>query len=308
MAVDKSIAKPIIKGVVPPTGVGKEAEPTFVDEYVKLRRQKMSEQMVKEEFPPLETEKKEGKEEESLTTTIVKTAMENERKAREDLQDALQTREGDLKALQIAAQQARDELNRVQLDQMQKMIAKMETTVEQAKAGQPQPKSNIEIIREAKELTALMREEAGPPAVASAPMIDPKLSIELERMRQSHELQLKHLDLQLAQMNQEFKLKLTEFESTNQRSWREYEDSKDFRRQGMSGLSDLVSAISQGFQGEMGETGGPETAEAVSGPHMAASIKSFPCQFCEADIAVPPKGGKFTCPECHAEYEVKLTK
>lgn len=308
MAVNKDVAKPVMKGsIMAPTGVGKEAEPTFADEFIKLRRQKLAEQMVKEEFPPPELQGKEGKGEESLTTTIVRTAMENERKAREDLQNALQTREGDIKALQAVAQQARDELNRVQLDQMQKMINKMETTVEQTRAGQAQPKTNIEIIKEAKELSALLREEAGPPAVASVPMVDPKLSMELENMRHSHAFQMKQLDLQLSQMDREFQLKLAQFQAENQRSFREYEDSKDFRRQGMSGLSDLIGAITQGFSGET--EGGSQAGEApVSGPHMAATVRSFPCRVCQADIAVPPEGGKLTCPECGAEYEVKPIK
>lgn len=293
MPIEDVNAPPTTKKVKAPVGVGQPQEGSFVQDYLALRRQKNAEKLIENEMggakPPPDAP--------SLSTTIVTNAMATQEAAIKRAEDSAEANDGKVEKYREEARLAGERVHEVQIDQLAKMMGTINSTMEDIKRG-AQPKTAIETIQEAEALLTLMHSKVAPTAPA-APAVDTKLTLELEQMKQNHEMAIKHLDMELAKMNQEFQLKMAEFSDGKALRWREYEDKKAFRHDGLTGFQDLIGAVSQGISQDMGVSGGAEES-------MGASVSNFPCEFCGTTIEVPPGGGKVTCPnpECKAEFNI----
>lgn len=242
----------------------------------------------------------------SLPAIIVTKAMDSHEKAVERAEAATTGLKDEIKTAQGDAAQAKEALVQVQIDQIGKMITTMNDTLKEIKAGAA-PKSVPQIINDAKELMATLQPTSTQPTL---PTGDSRLTLDLQTMRQTHEIAMKQLDIQLQQMSQAFQLSIAEFNENTSQRWAEYKDSKEFRAKGMEGFSDLIASVGSSITKE--RTGGSISKERTGGseePHLEASMSLFPCQACGTPIEIKPGATKIKCSneDCGAEFDIKET-
>jgi hypothetical protein len=301
-------APKITQKVTPPVGTGQAQEPSFIDDVMKVRRQKMAEKLVEDELGT----RRPAEQSESLATTIVTKAMDNLSKAEERAEKAVDRSRDEAAAANAALEQAKENVYKVQLESMTAMLQRLERAQEDIKKGAGS-KSFADVAREAKELLAVINPQGSERAAAVAAPVDFNAQLQLTKMQMDHELALKKMDLEMNRSNQEFNLKLQEFADNRAMKKTEYEDSKALRHQGLSAVEDIAVAVSQAVGGDSsmeepipakapGEVKTP--APSASEGNFEASILSFPCQVCKTTIAVPEEGGDIACPNCGATYNV----
>ena len=144
----------------------------------------------------------------------------------------------------------------------------------------------------------------GEPTVATAKTSSDETTIILEKLRQQHNVELKKLDLQIAAQNNDFNLRMLQFNEDSRRRWKEYDDGNKFKEGAFGGFSDLAAAIAAGIDKERG------VATAAGEGTIQAAVSGFKCQVCGKHVDIPEGVEKVVCsnPECGAGYDIKVTK
>jgi len=302
-----------------PTNKPNEGAESFTDDYLKLRKQKKAEEMIKDEFGNVKnTEPEEPKAkndklgDESLQATIVRGAMDMQTKTAERVEKMLSSKEEDLKEARENERKSEAAFYQVQIDQLKDVKDSVAKALEEIRKG-AQPKSAIEVLEEAE--TLIDRIEKRRPKVEGIPATTGGVSestlLKLEEMKENHEIAMKNLELQISKSNNEFQLKMAEFKDNRMFKIQEYQDNVDFRKQGMSGVEDLIGSIGAGIDRDRGRGESAPTKKAPRGkssePHLEATIRKFPCQTegCDGMVLVKETDSVAVCPECDAEYEIK---
>lgn len=129
-----------------------------------------------------------------------------------------------------------------------------------------------------------------------------EVTLKLEEMRQVHDLEMKKLDLQIAAQNNEFQLKMLQFNEDSQRRWKEYQDGTKFKENAYNGFSDLAASIAAGIDKERKGVAS-DTEDTIQ-----ATVTGFKCQGCGQHITIPEGAEKVVCetPGCGAEYAIKV--
>jgi hypothetical protein len=297
--------------VVAPTGIGQPSDPTFMDDVIKARRQAAAEEIAKRTFNSGGSGQPD-----SLAVAIVTKAMDNLNKAEERYQrDADKSREV-ATAAATELRNAQASLSKIQLDQTNATLTKVEAAIDAMKHGQP-PKSTADTIREAQELVGLLGgNKPDPSPVPRA--TDPTIELQILQMKLNHDLQMKKFDIESARAEREFQLKLQEFADNRADKKVENEDKRNLRANGLNALQDIANSVVVGMGADMGEAPpvakhpiasqakSPTAAnhQPVTEPQMEAVLLSFPCQNCKTEIEVPKGGGNVSCPDCGATYNI----
>jgi len=307
MAIE-DVNKPKVEGKTAPPIGRSEQQPTMVDEMLKIRQYRDAKDLIDKTMgdgPP-------KAEVESMGASVVKAALDNSQKAAEAAQAMADRKDVVAEKARKEADDSRQAFYTILFQQMSDVSRNLQSAFDDVKRG-AEPKSATSIIKEAKELLEVIapQKPEGERVQATAP-VDMTSQITLKKMELDHSLAMKQLELTIAEMNNNFNLKLADFKDNKERSWRKYEDDKSFRSEGLGALQDIGMAISGGIKKDMpGSRVATKTAEAKSGTKVsreeeyAVEVNAFPCQQCGEQIAVPEEGGIVTCTQCGSEYTVR---
>lgn len=311
MAIRKDINAPEVKTKTnPPTGdtaTGEESQ--MVKDMLAVRRQRAVEAMIKSEY----AEKPKNEEGSSIQATIVNKAIEQGENAYKALERLTDKKDAEIEKARSETNKAKEELYSLQAAQLKEVAARVEKAMEELKAG-GSPKTAIEVIHEAEVVADYINQhniaKNGQTVVRSGEVSE-ETKITLEKMRMDHELALKQIDLQIAELNNKFNLELAEFKENSRRHWAEYENNNRFRQEGMQGLGDVVASIAAGINQErQGEVGSQPTRiranRAKAQPARETAPEEYECENCQTLIQVPPGASSFRCPECDTEYNVSV--
>lgn len=143
-----------------------------------------------------------------------------------------------------------------------------------------QKKSALEEILEDEKKLRLLRDLFGGSSA------DPRIQIELEKLRQEHELRMKQLELEMKKF--------------------EADVLKEKQRQATfaAGLRKIGEAIASGIS-EAQITPSTGLTYRPTQPKSEAEKVVVKCSECGADMVISPGEAEVKCPKCGAEYEVK---
>ena len=180
--------------------------------------------------------------EEPLASSIVTAAMtsmkDTNKEIREEANKLHERYETAVKERDIARASALEN----QIGALVESQNKLEEALKDMKAGAS--RGAISEFKEARQLLSEVQELGGKEAHGPpAPAISPELQITLMKMQHDHELAMKNLELQIANANRDYNLKVAEFQDNKDLRWKEYEDKKSGRGGMMSGFQDLVSSL-----------------------------------------------------------------
>lgn len=244
-------------------------------------------------------EKKETPPQENITATIVTKSMES--------QDKAMARYGEERAaLSLEIDKLRKENLEGQIRYNDAALARAKDIEERAKTAMDRaiaegaPEKVVERFRGLKELVKELQGEGG---ARETPTIDPRFALDMEKLKQDHELKMEEIKAGREETNKQWDLKFEQLKEDNKLKWREYEDKKDFRKEGLGGLKEIVESAVAGFKGEKG-TGIAGKKEGAREEVMAATISSFLCGKCGTEVPVTDPSQPIVCPndECKATY------
>lgn len=308
MAVRDANAPEIKKTGGAPQGVGNTpATDPMVDSFLKLRQAKVVEAMVNNEFGGGNKNQEDG-----LAASIVKGAMEIANKSAERAEKLAERNDNQAVMARQEADKAKETMFSVVLGEIGKAISGLSEMREDIRRGAPPPRTLADTLKEAQELRKLLDGGEGPRAAAPPASIDANVSIQLEGMRQNHELAMKRLDLEIEKMKSEYSWKLQEWKDNREIKLQEYEDSKKMRDGAFGVIGDIAAAASAAFGGGEPNSIAAQPGQVQPAPgqdrQFEAFIVNFPCQLCHTVIAVPAGAPKVKCPnpECGTEYEIRM--
>lgn len=306
-------------------------ETSFIDDLLKLRKQRKLEQLVDAELgnnggqqhiqkPP----------EESLAASIVNKAMEISSQANQRVQDLANRNDESAQKARAEADKAKNDLFAIVSQQIGGALEKIEKMRDEIKTGS-KPRDLAEEVKSARDLLTILQPPQREAPVVSG--VDSNVTVTLEKMRMDHEMSLKNLDLQLQKMNQEFQLALAKLNSDESYRKREYEDNNSYRQRNMDTFSDIAASIAAGFGGNKDEereesievprespVGRRTTAKdrnivappSINNPGIVNdkvnetgdAQESFECQNCGDTIFVKPGQKVVVCKKCNSEYNI----
>lgn len=245
----------------------------------------------------------------NLPATLLTGALDAYKDAAKRAQETLDKKEADLKAARDSEDVAKAAYYQVQVDAVKETQARIEKALDELKKG-GEPRDAVSILKEADDLIQHVNKMRPQPSTESkgTVVISEETQIRLEEMRQAHDIEMKKLDIQISQMNQDFQIRLAEFQDNRTAKMREYDDRKDFRNRGLEGFEDLAHSMAQGLTREREGSVSTKGRKSVAEETVQAAVRQFSCQFCGTKIPVKSDSESVTCPndECGAQYEVKL--
>jgi hypothetical protein len=255
---------------------------------------------------------------ETLAATIVSKALDINQKTNEQLQEQVRHKEIDVANAIKEADRTKEQLMTIIASQVSGAVNKMEERLEEIKKGASQvapPKSWIEQLRELKELEAVLNPDRHSPP-PSPGLQDLTATLQLQQIKNEHELAMKKFDVELQRMQTDLQLRLTEMSENSKWKNREYEDDRKFKSSALEQVGDIAAGIAAGLGSAKvagGIAGQPEAADDTQydqpqkGRHSAV-IEAFKCQTCGGDIKVPDEGDQVTCPNMECGTTYALTK
>lgn len=246
---------------------------------------------------------------ETLAASIVTHAMDMQTNALKMMQENQKT----LEEQRLKAQQNRDEtVEKAQgqrEENLKDVLKTLNETIKTVQAG-GDPKKAASILGEVETVMGWLQARTLPEAASAKaqPGVSEELQIKILESRNLHELEMKKLDLQIADVTNKFQLQLKQFEEDSRRRWHEYDSGQKTREKGLEGFQDLAGAIAAGIRGERNSAAAVEhESPAPGGEAIQAAIKTFPCQFCKMPVQIKPGELKAVCdnPVCKAEYDIK---
>ena len=256
---------------------------------------------------------------ESLAASVVTGAMGQQKILFDAFQAQIAQANLQLSEAKAERERAQTELYNEKVVILRAEREKLDDAAEAAK-GAGAPKSQMDIYREIrKEIDGEIGElKKDAPKVEGVQAMSADTIITLKKLELDQAMTLAKITADAQSQQNEFMLKMKEFDENAQRRWAEYKDSRDFRREGMDGVQDLVHAIGDGIAQDRKGAGGGDGSkitgkgEKKSAPDqeekVGAFITSFPCSQCEEKVEVDEKAGKGVCPGCGAEYAIRSTE
>jgi len=208
---------------------------------------------------------------------------------------------------EVALSKAREETTTAKTDlyntQMAQLHLMQQTFADALQKAQTNnsPKAAMEAISAYQEMVEkLTPKPANDGNMAVNRNMDSSLALQIEKMRQDHELEMKRFDKSITDQNNTFSLQMLQFQEDSRRRWREYEDGKEMKESAMSGFGDIAGALGAGITRERGESRRDDEV-------IQASVGSFPCEFCGTKVLVNPGESTVSCPkpECGASYNIQ---
>lgn len=257
-----------------------------------------------------------GNREEPLAATVVKEAMANSAKLVERANEMADRKDTAALEARKEADKSKTDLYALMFQEMSKTSADLRAVMANIDKDKPPPRDAISAIKEAKDLLTLMGGEMGlggnkqPPPTLSP---DPQFAMQLEQMRENHDLAMKKFDAEMKEADRKFQLQMAQFQEDTRYKRQEYDDGKKRGGAIMENVMDIGQSILAGVGGgtakEVSQEA-PESGDNQEEPAIKAMVKSFPCQFCQTPIAVPDDGNEVTCPneECGAKFTINGNK
>lgn len=249
-----------------------------------------------------------------LSVKIIETAMNNTAGLVKQANEMVDRKDKQAEALRSEAAIAQKDLYGLLFSEMSRTGADLRAVIEKIDKDKGSQKDSMTVLKDALGLVTVLKQEFGlgaQPQVVAQPVGESPASIELARMKMDHEKQMKQLEIQVAQMNQDLQFKLLEFNDKKVQKAEELKSNNEFRTTALNTVTDLAAAAAAGFQAKMGGVGsqaGGQGAPAAGGDSgIKAYVSNFPCQSCGERIAVPATGNKATCPSCKIEYDLDRT-
>lgn len=309
---DANTGKVVNTGEKMPEGKTEQGgEMTPLKALLEIKSQKMLEKELAKLDEPATPAKKEKEGEDSLAATIVKAALEANTKATERYEKLAERNDEATQKARAEADVAKAQTNAIVAQQIGGALEKLEKMQTEVKSGNT-PRKLKDEIQDAVDLINVLRGSDKPAGGGGGGATGPseQLTVTLENMRQTHEMGMKKLDAEIAKMNAELKIRMAEFDDNRETKRMEYEDSKKFRDNAFGAVTDIAAAAAEGFKSKTGEGIGTQVQPAAnqpaqSEPEVMVAIKSFPCQSCGGEIAMPASGEDVICPECGVHYALK---
>lgn len=244
---------------------------------------------------------------ESVTATIVTKAMD----VQEKLFGMVQDEKVKSDALKAKADEDRGKAMEQYHDEREKTLTRLvETVNETLKTVQAggSPKSADTILGQVETVMGWLQART-PPDTTPKPQsgVSDALQIQLLNSKQAHELEMKKLDVQIAEITTKFNFELKKFDEEAKSRWHQWEAGQKTREKGLEGFQDLAGAIAAGIRGERNGSAAVEHEAPAGAEAVQAAISSFPCQFCKTPVKIKPGELKAVCdnPVCKAEYDIK---
>ncbi len=260
---------------------------------------------------------------EPIATTIAVKAMEAGDKALGRMLEGEENLRKEIGELKKEAQQNMNKFLETSLARAQDIENRAKEMAAKA-LGEGAPEDKV--ISHYRQIKGLVQElDAERPATAPS-STDAHVQIELKKLELESARLLHQMSEDAAERGRKFELEIAQLKDNKDFKLMEYQDKKDFRKDGMEGLKGLVSAVDQARREEAGAKGPSGGAVAVSSevsaeepaaapalpaggeqkPARSAALVRFPCAACGAKIDVPDVDHEQSvdCPGCHAEYRV----
>jgi len=302
---------PKVKGGLSNVENQTEKKPDLVTRIKEAREDALVEKAVTQVFG-LDNKAEAAEKPESLASQIVTKSMETQTTLIKQMGEDTKELKKEVDAANKSASEMQYALLSQQLTQIQTAQAKADESAKAA-LGAGAPKDAFGFYAQVKgELEKLTSKVTTPAAVTQTGMSD-----ETQMRRKELELEQQRVLAQITSDNtkaqQEFSLKLAEFQDNKEIRRMEYADKKSFRTEGLQGVTDLVAAIGAGIT----QQGGPteeDTEVAMEHPtkvgaskDKGAYINSFKCSLCGGEVPVNDGQEMATCPnpECNASFTIK---
>lgn len=247
------------------------------------------------------------KEGENLATAIVSKAMEISASASKEYKELAQKSNEALEHARDKADDAKQDMFKTLLNQIEKVADNLAKT-----QAANQPKSTIDVIREAKELHSLLFPAPTSPLPQQySPSSDNNITLQIKKMEQDFQLAMKKYDIELDNMKTDREFRAKQWQSDYEFKKQEFEDKKASRDAGMSTLSDIAASFAAGLRGRTGEA---LPVEDLPTPAISAkpdetttpepAETTFNCRKCGMPITFDPNVRSFKCPnpQCGAQY------
>lgn len=248
--------------------------------------------------------------EDNLATTIVTKAMESTEKSIDRMTKNTEKLEGEVKTANQAVAEMQWQLLSETLKRIEETQKRADESAQKAAAAGA-PKDAFGYYHQVKEeLQTLVKDipqqQPQPQTGGMSESTQVRLKeIELEQMRILEEIRQENL-----RANQEFQLKLQEFQDNKEIRRLEYDDKRRFREDGLHGVTDIVMAISNGISAERGAPA--DNIEEPARPSRVKSdlegeeiIGSFECNECGKEVTITAGETIATCPGCGSKYSVE---
>ena len=268
-------------------------EKDFGDDLLEAQRKAAKQRVILETIGPAAG----GKTGDDALIKATKDALDIQSATMKSIDEARKTAQDAWSKAETEKNNALSQLYQHQLDTIKEAEARVQMAAAKIEGGQS--KSAMDVFRDVKsELDKIMEELPKPPSPPQ-PGVSEDTQIKLKQMELDQAKVLFELQSGAEQQRKQWDLKLREFDEETKHRWAEYRDTKEFRNKGIEGFSDLITSIGASITKE--RTGGSE------GPHLEATVSSFPCQVCGTEIEVEPGAASVNCPntECHASYDIK---
>jgi len=239
---------------------------------------------------------------ESEAPSVVSAAMTHMDSMIKETNEMSKEKEKELLQARKEADDARASLFTTQLQVIQNM---QDSLMESQKrmSEQNSPEAAISTVEKWETIFNKFRPQvSNEPSAALAKGTSDQTTITLEKMRQDHDREMKQIDLQITTLNNDFQLRMLQFNEDSRRRWKEYEDGNKLKENAFGGFSDLAASIAAGIDKERGVgTAAPEES-------IQAAVSGFKCQLCGTHVDIPEGVERVVCskPGCGAEYAIKV--
>lgn len=253
----------------------------------------------------------------SFASTIVGKAIDSQDKITGRMLEQEKNLREEIGALKKEAQENLNKYLQTSQERAQDVLARAQELIEKAQA-EGAPENVLARFRQMKEVAKELQTEG---EGKKPPSVDSRLALDLEKMREEHELKMEELKNQRDEANKKWDLQLRQMDDDSKLRWKKYDDDKDRGDKVMTGLGDLLHGAKAGIETDMAREGSGAThsnasaGQASEGAMPAGDNEtvlrvqalSFPCTTCGAKVNVPDLAGEqvLDCPGCHAEYKVK---
>ncbi|KKN52927.1 hypothetical protein LCGC14_0607280 [marine sediment metagenome] len=252
---------------------------------------------------------------ESLAVQIVTNSMKQQENAVKDMKDNEKELQNEIKEANAAVGTMQATMMQDLLTRIEKAQTKLDESAKVAQ-GTGAPISAFDGYKQVKgELSTLVAELVKDRPAAEAQHgqgMSDATQIKLKELEMEQTRALSQITADNTRAQNEFNLKLAEFQDTKEIRRMEYADKKNFRTEGLQGVTDIVAAIGAGIktEGGPGNPGDTATEKQPSGgeeAEMGAYINSFKCSVCGVDVPVQEGKGTAMCPnpECNAGFTIK---
>jgi hypothetical protein len=252
-----------------------------------------------------------------LAASVVKAAIDNSSKLVERANEMADRKDRMAQEVRDKADESQKSLYQLMFGEMTRVSQDLRAVTDRIDKDKVPPQNALSTIKEAKDLLVMLNSEFGnkQAPVAAPPMRDMNIEIQLQQMRESHEINMRKLDLELKKLDIDLQTKLSEM--SENKKWKELEwnEKKEFNKGAMSQIGDIAATIVAGIGANkagaavadnFNQHDGAVQGKAYQPPNPETpQIQTFKCEDCGQTIAIPDTGSEITCttPGCGSKYQ-----